>query len=119
MGYIEHITKKLLEETEEYKECNEGNKTCIDNDLYKCVNGRWQLVEQNSPKCTKPWLRVKKSKKPEWKQVKPRTRGTTLIEKGYKEIIVKEHDPFGYIKPQWKPISVNVWYVKEDIIDVR
>jgi len=34
--------------------CIEGTTKCIGNDLYKCVNGNWTLVEKNSSKCRGP-----------------------------------------------------------------
>jgi len=32
-------------------ECNEGETKCVGYDLYKCINGKWQLVETNSSQC--------------------------------------------------------------------
>jgi hypothetical protein len=32
-------------------ECQEGQEVCRDNDLYRCINGKWTLVEKNSSRC--------------------------------------------------------------------
>jgi len=32
-------------------ECTEGETKCVGYDLYKCINGKWQLVESNSEQC--------------------------------------------------------------------
>lgn len=31
--------------------CLEGATECRNSDLYKCINSRWQLIEENSPEC--------------------------------------------------------------------
>lgn len=31
--------------------CQEGEETCWGTDLYRCISGRWTLVEKNSSKC--------------------------------------------------------------------
>jgi len=35
-------------------ECVEGETKCEGYDLYQCINGRWQLIEKNSPQCGYP-----------------------------------------------------------------
>ena len=31
--------------------CTEGETKCVGYDLYKCIGGKWQLVERNSEQC--------------------------------------------------------------------
>lgn len=35
--------------------CTEGDTKCIGSDLYECINGQWQIVEEASPECIGPW----------------------------------------------------------------
>jgi len=35
-------------------ECKPGEEKCKNTDLYRCIRGRWKLVERNSPKCITP-----------------------------------------------------------------
>jgi|GEM_PF-7037493 len=44
-GLIWYLTKQGI------IKCNEGETKCIGNDLYKCIDGKWQLVEKNSSQC--------------------------------------------------------------------
>ena len=41
-------------------ECEEGDRKCAGYDLYKCIGGKWALIEANSPECGYvPEVRVK------------------------------------------------------------
>lgn len=35
-------------------QCTNGDSKCIGDDLYTCINGIWQLTEENSPLCVGP-----------------------------------------------------------------
>jgi len=34
--------------------CKEGETKCENSDLYQCKEGKWVLVEKNSPQCIPP-----------------------------------------------------------------
>ena len=35
-------------------ECVSGTEKCVGNDLYRCINGKWELIEAASPTCINP-----------------------------------------------------------------
>ena len=44
-------TKYIYFNVRNIPECREGTTKCEGYDLYKCINGKWQLVEANSEQC--------------------------------------------------------------------